>query len=158
MVFILEFIDKESPMLSYKKILITTDLSENSRHIAAKAKEIAEKSKANLYAVHVLEHSPVAYANEFTIPLDVNIEQTLEAHVRQALLKYGKKYNIPENNLFFTNGSVKTAVGEIANKIKADLIIVGSHSHHALDVLLGSHANAILHIAKCDVLVVKAPT
>lgn len=142
-------------MLGYKNILIATDLSENSHHVAKQAKQIAEKSKAKLYAIHVLEHSPVAYASEFTIPLDVNVEQTIEASARNALLKFAKKYEIPVKNLFFENGSVKAVVEKIANKIKADLIIVGTHSHHGLDVLLGSHANAILHVAKCDVLVVK---
>jgi Universal stress protein UspA and related nucleotide-binding proteins len=40
-------------------------------------------------------------------------------------------------------------------KIKADLIIVGTHGHQGLNLLLGSQANAILHAATCDVWVIR---
>jgi len=36
-----------------------------------------------------------------------------------------------------------------------DLIVVGSHGRHGIDVLLGSTANAVLHRAHCDVLAVR---
>ncbi|PHQ78472.1 MAG: hypothetical protein COB66_08830 [Coxiella sp. (in: Bacteria)] len=53
------------------------------------------------------------------------------------------------------SGSVKIAVSEYAKKIKADLIVVGSHGHGTMDMLLGSRANAILHYAHCDIWVFK---
>ena len=46
---------------------------------------------------------------------------------------------------------------EEVERLKADLIIVGSHGRHGVRLLLGSTANAILHGAKCDVLAVRIP-
>ncbi len=43
----------------------------------------------------------------------------------------------------------------LAEKLSADLIIVGSHGRHGLALLLGSTANGVLHGAKCDVLAMR---
>ena len=53
------------------------------------------------------------------------------------------------------SGAIKLGVNDIAQEKHADLIVVGTHTHHGLEVLLGSRANAILHLAKCDVWVIK---
>lgn len=142
-------------MLKYKHVLLATDLSKNSHTVAKRAKQIAEESQAKLSIVHVLEHSPVAYGGEFSIPIEANLNQTLEANAREALAKLASKYDISDANIHLESGSVKLAVSEIAEKNKVDLIVVGTHGHQAMDFLLGSRANAILHVAKCDVLVIK---
>jgi universal stress protein A len=43
----------------------------------------------------------------------------------------------------------------MAEKINADLIVVGTHGQSGLRLLLGSTANAVLHGVKTDVLAVK---
>lgn len=141
-------------MLHYKNILLATDLSECCEEVAEKAADLARKSRASLSIIHVIEHSPMAYGGEFSIPIDANLEQTLEKHAREGLTDLAQKHNIPEQNQYITSGSVKLSVIDLADEIKADLIVVGTHSHHGIDRLLGSRANAILHHAKCDVWVV----
>ena len=42
-----------------------------------------------------------------------------------------------------------------AQKLNADLIVVGSAGRHGMRLLLGSTANAVLHSAECDVLAVR---
>jgi universal stress protein A len=37
----------------------------------------------------------------------------------------------------------------------ADLIVIGSHGRHGLQLLLGSTANGVLHLSECDVLAVR---
>ncbi len=142
-------------MLHYKNILLATDLSDQGSQVAKAAADMAKETHATLSMVHVMEHSPVAYGGEFSIPIDVNLEQTLEAKAREQLEKLGAKYGVAEKNQHLESGSVKLSVCDLAEKIKADLIIVGTHGHHGFDILLGSRANAILHHAKCDVLVVR---
>jgi len=142
-------------MTDYNHILLATDLSDKSDYVAEQAKKMADKSSAKLSTIYVMEHSPAAYGGEFSIPIDANLEEILEKQARDTLAKLGKKYGIDAAHQHLANGSVKMAVAETAEEIKADLIIVGTHSHHGLDVLLGSRANAILHRAKCDVLVVR---
>ncbi len=142
-------------MLSYKKILVATDLSEASKKVLKRAAQIAAESKAEIYAVHVIEFSPFAYAGEFSATLDPNLEQTLVTSAQGTLSELCAEFKIPPDHQFVERGSVKLAVHESAQEIKADLVVVGSHSHHGLEILLGSRANAILHSAKCDVYVVR---
>jgi universal stress protein A len=142
-------------MLDYKRILLATDLSETSEQVAIAAAKIAKQNNAELHIIHVMEHSPVAYGGEFSIPIDVNLEQSLEASAREALASLGEKYQVKPEHQHLESGSVKLAVKELTDNIKPDLIVVGTHGHHGIDVLLGSRANAILHIAPCDVMVIR---
>jgi len=138
----------------YKHILIATDLSEHSDYVAKRAASIAHTMRATLSVIHVLAHTPVAYAGEFSIPIDAEFEAILEKQASMQLAKLGKKYDIPADQQHLAQGSVKFSVTESAEKIKADLIVVGTHGHTGLELLLGSQANGILHAAKCDVWVI----
>lgn len=141
--------------MGYHHVLAAVDLSSASRAVIERAAQIAKDSNATLSVVHVIEHSPVAYGGEFSIPIDPNLERGLETESRAALAKLGKEFNIPDKNLYLDLGSVRITVIDIAKKHKVDLIVVGTHGHHGLDILLGSRANVILHHATCDVLAVR---
>ncbi len=140
----------------YKHILVAVDLSPRSNAVVQRAREIANTDHASLDVVHVIEHSPIAYGGEFSIPIDVNLEQTIETQARESLAALCQSFQIIPKNQHILDGSVKRAVIELADKLKIDLIIVGTHGHHGIDKLLGSRANAILHTAKCDVLAIRA--
>ncbi len=142
-------------MLKYRHVLVAVDLSPITEQVVERGRQVADESNALLSMVHVMEHSPVAYGGEFSIPIDVNLERTLENEVRQEMERIGNKYKIPLEHQYVETGSVKLAVTNLAETLHVDLIIVGTHGHHGLDLLLGSRANAILHRAQCDVLVVK---
>lgn len=142
-------------MLKYQHLLVAVDLSPVTDQVLARAQEIADENKALLSMVHVMEHSPVAYGGEFSIPVDVNLEQAIEQEAREELQKLGQKYGIATEHQYLESGSVKLAVTDLAESLHADLIVTGAHGHHGLDILLGSRANAILHRAQCDVLVIR---
>lgn len=142
-------------MLKYRHVLVAVDLSPITEQVVERGRQVADESNALLSMVHVMEHSPVAYGGEFSIPIDVNLERALENEVRQEMERIGNKYKIPLEHQYVETGSVKLAVTNLAETLHVDLIIVGTHGHHGLDLLLGSRANAILHRAQCDVLVVK---
>ena len=139
----------------YKHVLLAIDLSEHSKQVTKRAVEIAKATQAKLSVVHVFAHTPIAYAGEFSIPIDAAFEMTLKRQTEQYLTRLGKKYNISKKMIHLTEGSVKSAVTELAEKIKADLIVVGTHGHSEIGALLGSQASAILHAAHCDVWVVR---
>lgn len=138
----------------YKHILLATDLSGNSDYVAKRAALLAKTFKAKLSVIHVVLHTPIAYAGEFSIPIDAEFETILNKQAKSRLAKLGKKYNIPAKSQQLMQGSVKLAVTDFAKKIKADLIVVGAHSREGIDILLGSQANGILHAATCDVWVI----
>ncbi len=146
-------------MLSYKHVLLATDLSEDTDTIAQTASFLAKRSKAQLSIIHVLEHTPVVYGGGgFSIPLDMSLEEQLVTNARRALTILSNHLNIPEQNQFIAHGSVKREIIDLAQKITADLIIVGSHGQSGIAMFIGSTANAILHAAKCDVLAVRSAT
>lgn len=139
----------------YKHVLIATDLSDHANVIIKRGVEIAKCSDANISIIHVLSHPPIAYAGEFSIPIDVEYSATLKKQADKQLAKIAKKYAIPTDSLHLADGSVKFAVTDLAKKIGADLIVVGTQGHEGIEALLGSQANAILHAAACDVWVIR---
>ena len=70
------------------------------------------------------------------------------------LAALGNKLNLDKKHCRIEFGSVKNEVLRLAKELKVDLIVTGSHGKHGLSLLLGSTANAILHGAECDVLIV----
>jgi len=140
----------------YKTILLAVDLSPQSKTLARKAKQLADLFHAQLHLVHVVEHSPLAYGDEFALPIDVDLEQTVENEARKMLLNICQENGVADNHAHMASGSVKLIVHDLAKKLPADLIIVGSHGHHGIERLLGSRANAVIHDAPCDTLAIKA--
>ena len=63
--------------------------------------------------------------------------------------------SIPEQQQWVEFGKPRYDVVRLADEHKVDLIVVGSHGRHGIQLLLGSTANAILHHAKCDVLAIR---
>lgn len=144
-----------SDVITYKHILVAVDFSPISERVLKRAYEIARESQALLSIVHVLEYSPVAYGGEFSVPVDMNLTEILEDSARDELAKLAERYNIASEHQYLETGSVKLAIVRLAKTLHTDLMVIGSHSHHGLEVLLGSHASGILHHAHCDVLVIR---
>lgn len=139
----------------YKKILFATDFDAVGLHAAKKARKLADENNADLHLVHVIEPIP-AYAYPgfagFT-----EIELPIRERAEDELKKLGTQLKVNDAHLHLELGSTKHEVLRVAKELKADLIVAGSHGKHGLMLLLGSTANAILHGAECDVLIVRTP-
>ena len=142
-------------MTQYKKILVAVDLSPHSEATLHHATNIAQNYQASLHVAHVLEHASAVYGSDFSIPLETDLQTIIHTSAQTAMTALAEKYSLSKNVLHIESGPIKVAITRLAKKINADLIIVGSHSHTGLDLLLGSRANAILHLAHCDVWVIK---
>lgn len=138
----------------YKHILFATDLTEDTEYLLEKVRYIRSNTGATLTLVHVVEPLP-GYSYAYLGIED--IEGQLVTEARQSMEKLGAQLNVGKNDQFVEVGPTKTKILKIADDIKADLIMCGSHGRHGLSLLLGSTANAILHGAKCDVLTVRLP-
>ncbi len=79
----------------------------------------------------------------------------LMKQAREMADKYAGQYNIPEANVYVDMGSIEKTILDKADKIGADLIVVGSHTRSGLALLLGSTARGLVPGAHCDVLAVK---
>ena len=136
-------------MTNYHNILVAIDLYENFQSSLTTALEIAKRHKAKLSIVHVLPHviSNVPYAYDFQAKVEEEVKDKVAA-LEKSLA--GHKVEI-----HLLHGSPKVEVCALAEKIHADLIVVGSHGKHGIQLLLGSTANGILHLAKCNVLTLR---
>jgi len=141
-------------MTEYKKILAAIDLTEESDQVIGRARELANLYNCNLDIVHIIE--PLGYAYGGDIPMDLTeVQQQLEDHAKQYLEEAGKKYQVADNQQHVIIGRPETEIHRLSEERNFDLVVVGSHGRHGIQLLLGSTANGILHGAKCDVLAVR---
>lgn len=139
----------------YHHVVIAIDLHPNcDEMVIQRAMAFAKDNQAKVSLVHAIEHiNAYGVAEAYSAVLDVEEEMVAEA--KKEIARLGDKYGIPPTNQFVEVGSPKSVVLGKVEDLKADLIIVGSHGRHGLQLLLGSTANAVLHNAKCDVLAVR---
>lgn len=140
-------------MSIYKTVLLAVDLSEESTIVAQKARELTS-TEGQLHIIHVIE--PVNFAYGSDIPIDLSsIQNQMEERAREQMVAIGEKYAIDTEKQHISMGRPVMEIHQLAEKIDADLVVVGSHGRHGLALLLGSTANGVLHGAKCDVLAIK---
>lgn len=142
--------------MMYKKILLSADLMpEDDNPVALKAFGMAEAMKAELTILHVLEY-PFAYGLASMQQSLMSWMTELEQTARNKLESMGKRFNIPEERLVLEVGQPKEKILAAAERLQVDLIILGSHGRHGINLfLLGSTATGVLHHARCDVLAVR---
>ena len=141
-------------MKNYKCVVVAVELlSKSDNRLIEHAKCMAQDFKADVILVHATPHEGMYVETNIAVEFEVR-----DALVNASVIKMqelGKRIGIPEKHQIVENGSAKVIILEAAEKYKADLIIVGSHGRHGLQLLLGSTANAVLNGAKCDVLAVR---
>ena len=141
-------------MTTYKKILAAVDLTEESNQVLDQARSMADLYKAELSIVHIIE--PLGYAYGGDIPMDLTeVQKQLEDHAKKYLNDTGEKYNTPKELQYVIIGRPETEIHRLAEDGNYDLVLIGSHGRHGIQLLLGSTSNGVLHGAKCDVLAVR---
>lgn len=139
----------------YKHVLVAIDLHPNcDKKTIQRAITIAKENKAKLSIIHAIEHiNAYGVAEAYSAVLDVEEEMIKEA--KAELTRVGEHYGIPPSSQFIEVGSPKSVIMSKVEELGVDLIVVGSHGRHGIQLLLGSTANAVLHHANCDVLAVR---
>lgn len=137
----------------YKRVLLATDFDEIGINAAKKAKKIADESDATLFLVHVVEPIP-AYAYPGFAGF-AEVEISIREQAEKELSTLAEKLGVDKKHQLLEFGSIKNEVLRVATEHKIDLIVTGSHGKHGLALLLGSTAEAILHGAHCDILIVR---
>lgn len=137
----------------YKRVLLATDFDEIGINAARKAKKIAEESGAKLFLVHVVEPIPAYAYSGFAGFAEVEI--SIREQAEKELSALAKKLDVDKKHQLLEFGSIKNEVLRVAQENNIDLIVTGTHGKHGLNLLLGSTAEAILHGAECDILIVR---
>ena len=141
-------------MPDYKNILLVVDLSEDSRVIGERAKAIAACYGSQIVLLHVVEYVPVEPMGEALLPT-VQIEGELVDRARQRLTELAQQLGLSQSRQLVETGGIKSEIIRTAQRLNADLIVLGSRERHGLAILLNFTEDAILHAAPCDVLAVR---
>ncbi len=144
-------------MQNYKSILVAIDFSTLSDIVINRAVQIAKQTSAALSVLHVVDHiPPLGFGEEPLIAPDWMIpEHDLLEEAKKSLEQYKKKHNLENTQAIVSMGTAQNEIVRLAEKHSIDLIIMGSHGRHGVQLLLGSTANGVLHHAQCDVLAVR---
>jgi universal stress protein A len=140
--------------VTYKNILLVVDLSDDSRVIGERAKSIAACYQADITLLHVVEYVPVEPMGEALLP-SVQIEGELVDRAKLRLAELAQKLALAQNRQLVETGGIKTEIIRTAQRMNADLIVLGSRERHGLAILLNFTEDTILHAAPCDVLAVR---
>ena len=168
--------------IEYRKILYTTDLSETGRHAFPYAASIANRHKADLTVLHVVEAHDfekhlVGYINE---PLwdeiknrnleearhmllqrkrgDTNILGDVEAHCRSAMQEKSDKEAYVSYDIAVEMGDPVEVILNKAGQEQYDLIVIAKHGHGALKgALIGDTVQRVVRRSSIPVLVVEVP-
>jgi universal stress protein A len=144
--------------MAYKNTLVAVDATDEAEDVIRAAREIAEKHDSRLSAVTVIR--PLA---EFYVSLYSTLEESAGSGIESQAVKSASAWLsdlLERHELDASAGNVvigtpAVEIRKLAERIDADLIILGTHGRHGLGLMLGSTANAVLHGAPCDVLAVK---
>lgn len=134
----------------YKHALLATDLSDENQDTLMKARKFADLFSAKLSIVHAVE--PIV--NYGYVGL-TELEDQLINEAKQALAQIGERLSVAPEDQWIAIGPSKREILSMAEELKCDLIIIGSHSEHGLADLLGSTTNGVLHQSHCDVLTIR---
>lgn len=136
-----------------KKILVCHDGSKASDKALKKAVEIAAKFRASLTVVTVI---PDLYLAEIMETDRMRILASLTGEAEASLRKIREKASGVALKTLLRQGSPAEVILEEAKKMKADIVVTGSHGRHgASKFLLGSVSSKIVDHAACSVLVIR---
>lgn len=138
-------------------ILVAVDLSPASEKIVDAARDVAKLSDSSVFVLHVAEPEPdfVGYdVGPEVVRKQVAEELHREHQAVQELAKYLRDDGVDAKAMLIRGPTVDTTLKE-AEKLKADLIVIGTHGHGAVyDVLVGSYSAGIIRHSKLPLLVV----
>lgn len=141
-------------MAEYRNILLVVDLSEDSEVIGERANAIAARFGGDITLLHVVEYVPVEPMGEALLPT-IQIETELVDRARHRLTELAAKLGLSDRPQLVETGGIKTEIIRAAQRLKSDLIVLGSRERHGLALLLNFTEDAVLHSAPCDVLAVR---
>jgi nucleotide-binding universal stress UspA family protein len=139
----------------FEKILIATDGSVKNQPAVRKGLELARECGSALYAIYVIDVTPITSAQAEVLTDEVYMK--LKEEGEQAVEQVKRIADGVKVETLVLSGRSAQVITEFAVKNKVDLIVVGSQGKSGLKrLLLGSVAENIIRMADCMVLVVKS--
>jgi universal stress protein A len=145
-------------MAEYEHVLCATDLSPRATLLGSHAVDLARRYGARVSFLHVIQERDWGARSEIEKQPHES-DAPLMSEARERLARLAEELGVPEAGQYvLIAGSVGPQIIHLAERVEADLIVVGSRGRHGLALLLGgSTPDEVLHGARRDVLAVYLP-
>jgi nucleotide-binding universal stress UspA family protein len=141
-----------------KKILIALDYNPSAQIVAETGFALAKSMHAATVLIHVMEnpagysaygHSPIMGFDNTFIPMETLVPENFEAFKEGASSFLNKsKEHLGDDSIetMVEEGDTAETILRTATDIKADIVVIGSHSRRGLEkILMGSVAEKVMH-------------
>ena len=142
-------------------ILVTTDLSKESLVAVQHARTAALRDKAKLFLLCVVEdpsHAAMAYALDFPVLPDPQVQKDLEERLRRELQSLAQRSFVGIDvhaEVVEATAPVHMEILSFAAKNQVDLIVMATHGRTGMKhLLIGSVTERVVRESRCPVLVV----
>lgn len=140
-------------MSEYQHILVAVPANDDGRRLLIRAHALAQRFRAKLSIVHVVEYLPVDAGNGMMLPPgDMSGEMIEQA--RELIHGWCTELELDPTTIHVIVDNVKTGIVQQAERYAADLIVLGHHRHKGLSALFNHTEEGVLSRAACDVLAV----
>jgi nucleotide-binding universal stress UspA family protein len=141
-------------MINFHHILVPVDFEPSSRHALDAAIDLALKFDARLTVLHAWDLPMYAYSNSLYLSTDIwtTLEHAAKEQLDAELADVQKR--LPRAEALLARGPAPTEILAAVERVKADLVIVGTHGRRGLNrAFLGSVAESVVRGSKVPVLV-----
>jgi nucleotide-binding universal stress UspA family protein len=160
--------DRISTKIKYKmkRILIALDYAPAAQTVAETGFAVFENQHTEFTLLHVIT-DPTYYGSTVYDPImgfggytnlnlmEPDVLETLKKTSYDFLEKSKNHLGGNNINIMVREGDASTAIIEVAKEIKADVIVMGSHSRNWLEhILLGATAESVLHHAGIPMFII----
>lgn len=145
-------------MTVYQRIVLAVDLTEESRYVGNRARNLAMALGAELELLHVVEPAPtiVPLAPEPVVMPLPTVDELVEI-ARSSIEELARELGVPVDRCSVAVGATRAEIVRVARERKSDLVVLGTHERPGLRFLFKPTEDAVLHQASCDVLGVRVP-
>lgn len=146
-----------------KKVLIALDYNPNSEKVVDKGYELAQLMEAKVCLFHVLaevryygmQYEPFMGYEGYAFPIDYKIQEEFVNVAKDYLEKTAAHLHGDNIITHLAEGDTAKKILEFAEEWKADVVVMGTHSHSTLEKLfLGTVASTVLERTKIPVYMV----
>lgn len=140
--------------MTAKKVLIALDFSERPEDLLAKALSRLNCKGASLYLMHVIpDISRISfYADAYQIWEEYRDKATKETAAKLADVARALAKDFSEIQPVVEVGDPSEMIAQMADKVGADIIVVGNHCRHGINHLLHRNvAERVMRLAKKEI-------
>ncbi|WP_372880942.1 universal stress protein [Psychromonas sp.] len=138
-----------------QKIIVPIDFSTGTEQIVKQASKMAKAFSGIIYLVHVEQPIKDSSGRDNGEPIDEMANDYPDETEKLKTLAEQVRGEDIETHAIFIEGVPALSILDLAEKMDADLIVMGTHGHGLVSgLLLGGVSQAIIKKADCPVLLV----